>query len=140
MLLNRKRQGTTWKVSKYGVFSGPHFPVFGLNTGIYGVNLRFSVRIQENTDQTKHRIWTLFTQCLAFFIEKHGINLWRSENMKEWQKQFGDLTIKDIGNCSCWLYFWKKHWILVIQNSITKTSLKNQQHNLVSSLWKLKIS
>ena len=27
-------------MSKYGVFSGPYFPVFGLNTGIYGVNLR----------------------------------------------------------------------------------------------------
>ena len=31
---------TAWKVSKYGVFSGPYFPVFGLNTGIYAVNLR----------------------------------------------------------------------------------------------------
>ena len=26
---------TAWKVSKYGVFSGPHFPVFRLNTEIY---------------------------------------------------------------------------------------------------------
>ena len=25
-----------WKVSKYGVFSGLYFPVFGLNTGNYG--------------------------------------------------------------------------------------------------------
>ena len=25
-----------WKVSICGVFSGPHFPVFGLNTGKYG--------------------------------------------------------------------------------------------------------
>ena len=25
------------KVSKYGVISGPYFPVFGLNTQIYGV-------------------------------------------------------------------------------------------------------
>ena len=25
-----------WKVSKYGVISGPYFPVFGLNTGKYG--------------------------------------------------------------------------------------------------------
>ena len=25
-----------WKVSKYWVFSGPYFPVFGLNTGKYG--------------------------------------------------------------------------------------------------------
>ena len=28
--------GTEWKVSKYGVISGPYFPVFGLNTGKYG--------------------------------------------------------------------------------------------------------
>ena len=25
-----------WKVSKYGVFTGPYFPVFGQNTGKYG--------------------------------------------------------------------------------------------------------
>ena len=29
-----------WKVSKYGVFSGPYFPAFGLNTERYGVSLR----------------------------------------------------------------------------------------------------
>ena len=27
---------TAWKVSKYGVFSSPYFPVFGLNAGKYG--------------------------------------------------------------------------------------------------------
>ena len=27
---------TTWKVSKCGIFSGPNFSVFGLNTGKYG--------------------------------------------------------------------------------------------------------
>ena len=27
---------TAGKVFKYGVFSGPYFPVFGLNTGKYG--------------------------------------------------------------------------------------------------------
>ena len=31
---------TAWKVSKYGVFSGPYFPAFGLNTERYGVFLR----------------------------------------------------------------------------------------------------
>ena len=31
---------TTWKVPKCGVFSGLYFPVFGLNTEIYSVNLR----------------------------------------------------------------------------------------------------
>ena len=29
---------TAWKVSKYGVFSGPYFPVFGLNMERYGVS------------------------------------------------------------------------------------------------------
>ena len=29
---------TAWKAFKYGVFSGPYFPVFGLNTEIYEVN------------------------------------------------------------------------------------------------------
>ena len=31
---------TAWKVSKYGVFSGPYFPAFGLNAEKYGVSLR----------------------------------------------------------------------------------------------------
>ena len=33
---------TAWKVSEYEVFSGPYFPVFGLNAEIYTVNLRIS--------------------------------------------------------------------------------------------------
>ena len=55
---------TVWKVSKYGVSSVPYFPVFRLNTEIYRENLLIQPdRIQENTDQKKLRIWTLFTQC-----------------------------------------------------------------------------
>ena len=34
------KHDTSWKVSKYGVISVPYFPVFGLNTKIYGVNLQ----------------------------------------------------------------------------------------------------
>ena len=37
---------TASNVSKYGIFSGPYFPIFGLNT-----------------DQKKFHIWTLLTQC-----------------------------------------------------------------------------
>ena len=45
---------TASKVSKYGVFSGPYFPVFGLNTEIYSVNLRIQseypkIRIRKNS-------------------------------------------------------------------------------------------
>ena len=39
LLSHYVRTFTAWKVSKYGVFSGPHFPVFGLNSEIYSVNL-----------------------------------------------------------------------------------------------------
>ena len=42
---NSNTGSTTWKVSKYGVFSGP-----------------YSVRIWENTEQKKLRIWKLFMQ------------------------------------------------------------------------------
>ena len=47
---------TAWKVSKYRIFPGPYFHAFGLNTE------RYSVRVRENTDQERLRIWTLFTQ------------------------------------------------------------------------------
>ena len=32
--IKKKKNNTTWKVSKYGVISGPYFPVFGLNMKI----------------------------------------------------------------------------------------------------------
>ena len=34
-------------MSKYGVFSGPYFPVLGLNTKIYSVNTLHSVIFSE---------------------------------------------------------------------------------------------
>ena len=49
------------KMSKYGVFSGPYFAVFGLNIKIYSKS-PYSVQKRGNTDQKKLRIWTLFTQ------------------------------------------------------------------------------
>ena len=54
----------TWKVSKYGVFSGPYFPAFGLNTERYGIS-PYSVRMRENTDQKKRRIFGHLTHCVA---------------------------------------------------------------------------
>ena len=48
---------TTWKVTKYGVISGPYFPAFGLNTERYFVSLRIQTEggkirttITPNTD------------------------------------------------------------------------------------------
>ena len=36
IFMDPRIQNTAWKVSKYGVISGPYFPVLGLNTGKYG--------------------------------------------------------------------------------------------------------
>ena len=66
---------TAWKASKYGVF---FWSVFSCIRTVYGEIQSispYSVRMQENTDQKKLRIWTLFTQCMyervkAIFEEK----------------------------------------------------------------------
>ena len=52
------------------VFSGPYFPVFGLNTEIY------SVQVPENTDQKKLYILTFFTQCFLISCTEY---LWKVE-------------------------------------------------------------
>ena len=56
---NRKinvNDDTVWKVSKYGVFSGPRFPVFGLNTEIYSVFGHFSssVRLSKRNSSEEY--------------------------------------------------------------------------------------
>ena len=54
-------------MSKYGVFPGPYFPIFGLNTKIYSVNLR----IQSKNGKMRARIpriWTLFTKYVCVFV------------------------------------------------------------------------
>ena len=51
--------GTAWKVSKYGVFSGRYFPVFGLNTEIYGVDLHIPSEYRK--------IWTRKNSAFGFF-------------------------------------------------------------------------
>ena len=53
-------------MSKYGVFSGPYFPVFGLNTEIYSVNLRI---------QSEYRkIWTRKNSVYGHFSRSANFN------------------------------------------------------------------
>ena len=67
---------TAWKVSKYGVFSGPYFPVFGLNTERYSVSLHIqpecgSIRTRKNsvfgqTFSVSHYPWnSIFTTFIC---------------------------------------------------------------------------
>ena len=58
--INRIMRFTAWKWSKYGVSSGPYFPVFGLNTGKYGpektpyLNTFHAVIGQKDLKRDKH--------------------------------------------------------------------------------------
>ena len=58
---------TAWRVSKYGVFSGPYFPAFGLNTESYPVPLRILSKCGK-IQTTKVRIWTLFTHYVQMYL------------------------------------------------------------------------
>ena len=70
------------KVSKYGVFSGPYFFVFGLNTEIS--KSPYSVRIQENTSLKKLCIWTLLTQCRHKYLQDYRRPSSSCKSNKEW--------------------------------------------------------
>ena len=62
-LLEAHHFSTAWKVSKHGVFSGPYFPAFGLNTERYTVSLRIQSKCGKIRTRKKLHIWTLFTLC-----------------------------------------------------------------------------
>ena len=47
-------------MSKFGVFCGLYFHVFGLNTEIWKVISPYLIRIQQNKEQEKLRVWILF--------------------------------------------------------------------------------
>ena len=61
----KQRILTTWNVSKYGVFSGPYFPLFWMNSEIYSLNFRIhseyrkSVTFAEEMLHGKfHSLWS----------------------------------------------------------------------------------
>ena len=79
---------TALKVSKYGVFSGSQFPIFGLNTGKYGA-------------EKKLRIWALFTQwvnCNLFLYADDTCLVFQSDNGTDIEKQL----ILDFENICDW--------------------------------------
>ena len=57
-------------MSKYGVFSGPYFLIFGLDTVIYSLSKSpYSVRIQEHRDQ-KNYVFGFFSRSVKIKKEK----------------------------------------------------------------------
>ena len=51
------------EVSKYGVFSGPYFPAFVLNTGRYSVSLRIQSKCRKIQTKKNSVLVLFFTQC-----------------------------------------------------------------------------
>ena len=49
-------------MSKNGIFSGPHFPIFGLNTEIYGVNLRIQSEYKKIIRTGKNSVFEYFSR------------------------------------------------------------------------------
>ena len=86
---------TAWKVFKYGVFSGPYFSVFGLNTEIYRVNLRIQfkyrkIRTRKNSvfghfSCSKQR--SLLSSQQKLTLTQHTI-CWQKLNLVSFFKQF----------------------------------------------------
>ena len=71
-------------MSKYGVFSGPYFPAFGLNTERYEVSLRIQsergkLRTRKNSVFGNFTQWMLL-QWVNIFIKNANIGDLTKEN------------------------------------------------------------
>ena len=64
---------TAWRLSKYGVFSGPYFPAFRLNAESYSI-IPYSVRMRENTDQ-KNSTFRHFSLGVVMWLSSEGADL-----------------------------------------------------------------
>ena len=129
-----------------GVFSGPYFPVFGLNTDIY-CKSPYSVRIQENTDQKKLRIWTLFTQWPD-----------TSSEIAAWESVISKPCLQSLGICEIrWQIFFfekEKNVRALVNKKILKplnlnlfethaswvhdSEFRKTDVNMLSGLWELR--
>ena len=80
---------TAWKMSKYGVISGPYFPVFGLNTEIYGVISVFNLNTRKYGPE--------ITPYLDTFHAVHYSKLIASK-LRQWPSSFSRVSL-------CYIYF-----------------------------------
>ena len=115
---------TTWKVSKYGVFSGPYFPVFGLKTSYLSI---FSLNAGKYGPE-KLRVWTHFIQC-----SKHWILLTSAEQI---------LILSESPCDICLIYIWVKchNFIGFMSFHVNRFSIDQMGQNIQEwikwNLWK----
>ena len=78
------RNNTAWKVSKYGVFSGPHFLAFGLNTERYSAFLRIQSECGKIRTR-KNSAFGHFSRSVSNIEHFKVIALrWRNSLHKKW--------------------------------------------------------
>ena len=102
---------TAWKVSKYGVFSGPYFPAFGLTTKRYGLQSECA-KIQTRKNSVfgpfsrsvfcfEHRLldWHILLWILHFFYWKNDTifdnifyPIFLKMLLREFPKEWGNVT------------------------------------------------
>ena len=71
--------GRSWKVSKYGVISGPYYPVFRLNTEIYSLNLRIQSEYRKIRTRN-NSVFGHFSRSVNFGISSfHYLTFLRKE-------------------------------------------------------------
>ena len=101
---------TTWKVSKYGVFSGPYFPVLGLNTERCGVSLRIQseygkIRTRKNSvfEHFSRRARVVFHNA----YDKHPIKTEKNSlgHMVIWSKIDNLIILENMFSTLTGLYF-----------------------------------
>ena len=76
---------TPWKVSQYGVFSGPYFPAFGLNTERYVKNSRRNFVFGHFS--RSGCIQSNFIEDFPSFIAIKAVCLWTSSTVYARSKQ-----------------------------------------------------
>ena len=81
-----------WKMSKYGVFFGQYFPLYGLNTEIFGVNLR----IQSEYGKIRTRKNHVFA------------NFSRSEYISKTSRKSSQRRIQNPVKYLRWSFLWEK--------------------------------
>ena len=87
-------------MSKYGVFSGPYFPVFGLNTEIYGVNLRIHSEYRKIRTR-KNSVFKYFYRSEEDRIRyKNQPNLCTKKTKKNYYRNLNEKNITD--NTEVW--------------------------------------
>ena len=115
---------TAWKVSKYGVISGPYFPVFGLNTRKYGPEI--TPKNYNKKNYSKKDIGLYRDDGLAIFKNVSGS---KAEKIKkDIQKLFKENYLNITIHCNLKIF---NYLAVTFNRSNAPTFLQAQQQNRI---------